>query len=138
MIKDPDLAASIIEDLHKGGIRIALDDFGTGYSSLAQLARYRFDKIKIDKSFVKPTLCKDDRNEKIVQALLSLSRGLQITTTVEGIEENGQLAYFVHEGCDIGQGYLFGKAMPFAETVTFLSDRDEYVGFHAELSQLGA
>ncbi|MDO9418593.1 putative bifunctional diguanylate cyclase/phosphodiesterase [Pararhizobium sp.] len=125
LIQDPDLAASIIEDLHTAGIRIALDDFGTGYSSLAQLARYRFDKIKIDKSFVKSGLDHDDKHEKIVQALLNLSRGLEIKTTVEGIEENGQLAYFVHEGCDIGQGYLFGKAMPFTETIEFLRSRDE-------------
>ncbi len=53
LIQDPELAASIVDDLHKAGIQVALDDFGTGYSSLAQLARYRFDKIKIDKSFVK-------------------------------------------------------------------------------------
>ena len=123
LIQDPELAASIVDDLHKAGIQIALDDFGTGYSSLAQLARYRFDKIKIDKSFVKASRDHDDRHEKIVQALLNLSRGLEIKTTVEGIEENGQMAYFVHEGCDIGQGYLFGKAMPFADTLLFLRDR---------------
>jgi diguanylate cyclase (GGDEF)-like protein len=125
LIQDPDLAASIIEDLHNAGIQIALDDFGTGYSSLAQLARYRFDKIKIDKSFVKSTRDHDEKHEKIVQALLSLSRGLEIKTTVEGIEENGQLAYFTHEGCDIGQGYLFGKAMPSADTISFLENRNE-------------
>ncbi|MDE1993666.1 MAG: EAL domain-containing protein [Rhizobiaceae bacterium] len=125
LIQDPDLAATIIGDLHKAGIQIALDDFGTGYSSLAQLARYQFDKIKIDKSFVKSARDHDDRHEKIVQALLNLSRGLQIKTTVEGIEENAQLAYFMHEGCDIGQGYLFGKAMPFTETVEFLRGRNE-------------
>lgn len=125
LIQDPDLASSIIDDLHSAGIQIALDDFGTGYSSLAQLAKYRFDKIKIDKSFVKSKSDHDEKHEKIVQALLSLSRGLDIKTTVEGIEENGQLAYFTREGCDIGQGYLFGKAMPIAETVAFLRSRDE-------------
>jgi diguanylate cyclase (GGDEF)-like protein len=125
LIVDPDLAASIIEDLHGAGIQIALDDFGTGYSSLAQLTRYRFDKIKIDKSFVKPSLDHDDRHEKIIQALLNLSRGLDIKTTVEGIEENGQLAYFLQKGCDIGQGHLFGKAMPLAETLVFLSNRGQ-------------
>jgi EAL domain-containing protein (putative c-di-GMP-specific phosphodiesterase class I) len=52
LIEDPELAASIIDDLHNAGIQIAFDDFGTGYSSLAQLARYKFDKIKIDESSV--------------------------------------------------------------------------------------
>jgi len=124
LIEDPDLAALIIDDLHNAGIQIALDDFGTGYSSLAQLARYKFDKIKIDKSFVSSLRNKGDRHEKIVQALLNLSRGLEIKTTVEGIEENSQLAYFLQQGCDIGQGYLFGKAMPASETLSFLEARD--------------
>jgi diguanylate cyclase (GGDEF)-like protein len=124
LIEDPDLAASIIDDLHTAGIQIALDDFGTGYSSLAQLARYKFDKIKIDKSFVSSLRNKGDRHDKIVQALLNLSRGLEIKTTVEGIEEHSQLAYFLQQGCDIGQGYLFGKAMPASETVSFLESRD--------------
>ena len=124
LIEDPDSAASIIDDLHNAGIQIALDDFGTGYSSLAQLARYKFDKIKIDKSFVTSLRNTGDRHDKIVQALLNLSRGLEIKTTVEGIEENSQLAYFLQQGCDIGQGYLFGKAMPASETVSFLENRD--------------
>ncbi len=125
LIEDPDLAASIIDDLHNAGIQIALDDFGTGYSSLAQLARYKFDKIKIDKSFVSSLRNKGGRHDKIVEALLNLSRGLEIKTTVEGIEENSQLAYFLQQGCDIGQGYLFGKAMPAPETVSFLESRDQ-------------
>ena len=123
LIRDPDLAASIIDDLHGAGIQIALDDFGTGYSSLAQLARYQFDKIKIDKSFVRSAHHHGDRHEKIVQALLIMSRGLDVKTTVEGIEEYAELAYFLREGCDIGQGYLFGKAMPFFETISYLRDR---------------
>lgn len=125
LIRDPDLAASIIDDLHDAGIQIALDDFGTGYSSLAQLARYQFDKIKIDKSFVRSAHAHDDRHEKIVQALLIMSRGLDVKTTVEGIEEYAELAYFMREGCDIGQGYLFGKAMPFSETAPYLRDRQD-------------
>ncbi|WFU05652.1 EAL domain-containing protein (plasmid) [Rhizobium sp. CB3171] len=125
LIRDPDLAAAIIGDLHNAGIQIALDDFGTGYSSLAQLARYQFDKIKIDKSFVRSAREHDDRHEKIVQALLMMSQGLDVKTTVEGIEDNTQLAYFLRAGCDIGQGYLFGKAMPFSDTMSYLRDRAE-------------
>jgi diguanylate cyclase (GGDEF)-like protein len=123
LIKDPTLAAAIIDDLHAAGILIALDDFGTGYSSLSQLARYAFDKIKIDQSFVRSLGQGGGRHGKIVQALLNLSRGLEVKTTVEGIEEHHQLAYFLNEGCDIGQGYLFGKAMPFDQTVSFIQER---------------
>lgn len=124
LIQDPDLAEMVINDLHDAGVQIALDDFGTGYSSLAQLSRYRFDKLKIDRSFVKSESEHDSKHEKIIQAILNLSRGLNIKTTVEGIEENRQLAYFLGEGCDVGQGYLFGKAVPIEATLSFLQKRN--------------
>jgi diguanylate cyclase (GGDEF)-like protein len=111
LIQEPEIAALILDELHDAGVQIALDDFGTGYSSLAQLARYRFDKIKIDKSFV-ATYGKEERQEKIIRAMLGLGRSLGIKTTAEGIEEHGQLAYLLSHGCDIGQGYLFGRAIP--------------------------
>ncbi|RUM09132.1 putative bifunctional diguanylate cyclase/phosphodiesterase [Rhizobium chutanense] len=123
LIQDPAVAAVVLDELHAAGIQIALDDFGTGYSSLAQLARYRFDKIKIDKSFV-ATYRDDERQEKIVRAMLGLGRSLNIKTTAEGVEEHGQLAFLLQLGCDIGQGYLFGKAMPAAEASIFISDRN--------------
>jgi diguanylate cyclase (GGDEF)-like protein len=123
LVRDPDLAACIIDDLHQAGIQIALDDFGTGYSSLAQLARYKFDKIKIDKSFV-ATYGSDERQEKIVRAMLGLGRSLNMKMTAEGIEEHGQLAYLLSHGCDIGQGYLFGKAMPAAQALQFIRERE--------------
>ncbi len=69
---------------------------------------------------------KGERHDKIVQALLNLSKGLEIKTTVEGIEENAQLAYFLQEGCDIGQGYLFGTAMPASETLSLLKVATRY------------
>jgi EAL domain-containing protein (putative c-di-GMP-specific phosphodiesterase class I) len=116
LIQEPEIAALILDELHDAGVQIALDDFGTGYSSLAQLARYRFDKIKIDKSFV-ATYGKEERQEKIIRAMLGLGRSLGIKTTAEGIEEHGQLAYLLSHGCDIGQGYLFGKAIPAIDAV---------------------
>lgn len=123
LIQDPASAAAILDDLHEAGVQIALDDFGTGYSSLAQLARYRFDKIKIDKSFI-ATYRDDERQEKIVLAMLGLGRSLNIKTTAEGIEEPRQLNNLIQLGCDIGQGYLFGRPMPIEETLAFLADRN--------------
>ena len=127
LIEDPDLAASTMESLHEAGIQIALDDFGTGYSNLSQLARFKFDKIKIDKSFV-ANCTTDERQEKIIQAMLGLSRSLHVKTTVEGVEDNRQLAYFLSHGCDIGQGYLFGKAMPAGEVHRFLAANEQVLG----------
>ena len=123
LIDDPDLAALIIEELHEAGVQVALDDFGTGYSSLSQLARYKFDKIKVDKSFV-ATYADDERQEKIIRAMLGLGRSLNIKTTAEGIERHGQLAYLLGHGCDIGQGYLFGKAMPAEAALEFVRERE--------------
>ncbi|MGV8938620.1 MAG: putative bifunctional diguanylate cyclase/phosphodiesterase [Allorhizobium sp.] len=119
LIQDPELAIEILEKFRHSGIQVALDDFGTGYSSLSQLTRYKFDKIKIDKSFV-ADLDQDGSQKKILQAVLGLTKNLNLKTTVEGIEENAQLAYFLQQGCDIGQGYLFGKAMPAAEALDFV------------------
>ncbi|WP_280950596.1 EAL domain-containing protein [Pararhizobium arenae] len=119
LIGDPDRAANVIEQLHAVGIQVALDDFGTGYSSLSQLARFQFDKIKIDKSFVSGSAA-NQKNEKIIDAIMGLGRSLNLKITVEGIEENKQLAYFMGHGCDVGQGYLLGKAMPSFEVLSFL------------------
>ncbi|KRB51638.1 diguanylate cyclase [Rhizobium sp. Root708] len=124
LIQDPAAAAAILAELHDAGVQIALDDFGTGYSSLAQLARYRFDKIKIDKSFI-ATYREDERQEKIVRAMLGLGHSLNIQTTAEGIEEHRQLSHLLQLGCDIGQGYLFGKPMPANETLIFLEQREK-------------
>ncbi len=111
LVKEFDAASDIIGNLHAAGIRIALDDFGTGYSSLSQLSRFTFDKIKIDKSFIN-TFGSDEKQMKIVKTILSLGHGLGVKTTAEGIEDAGQMNDLKALGCDFGQGYLFGKAIP--------------------------
>ena len=120
LVRDPALAAELIDKLHALGIKIALDDFGTGYSNLSQLAQFKFDKVKIDRSFVSK-LGQDDRQEKIVKAMLALSRSLNLKTTVEGLEQHAQLAYFIQEGCDVGQGYMFSQAVPASEVLSIVA-----------------
>ena len=131
LILDPDVAALILDELHGAGIQIALDDFGTGYSSLAQLSRYRFDKIKIDKSFVS-AFGAEEKQDKIVRAMLRLGQSLGIKTTAEGIEDHKQLAYLLGQGCDIGQGYFFGKALPADQAMMLIDSR------WPEITALGA
>ena len=92
-------------------MRIALDDFGTGYATMSQLLAFRFDKIKIDRSFVN-NLGNDSDGEVIVRAIIGLAKGLGLVTTAEGIEKASQLADLRADGCLEGQGYLFGKAIP--------------------------
>ncbi|MCB5175505.1 EAL domain-containing protein [Microvirga lenta] len=96
------------------GVRIALDDFGTGYASLSHLKQFPVDIIKIDRSFVQD-LADNLDDTAILQAVLNLGRGLGITTVAEGVETELQATYLRAQGCDIGQGYLFGKAVPRSE-----------------------
>lgn len=93
------------------GVRISLDDFGTGYASLSHLKQFPVDVIKIDRSFVQD-LADDPDDTAILQAVLNLGRALGLTTVAEGIETEIQAAYLRAQGCDLGQGHLFGRAIP--------------------------
>lgn len=111
LVENVGVARIVIDELRQAGVRISLDDFGTGYATLSQLLSFHLDKIKIDRSFV--SLLSDSQNsQEIVRAILGLAKGLRLTTTAEGIEDDGQLAYLKANGCTEGQGYLFSKAVP--------------------------
>ncbi|SCW63932.1 diguanylate cyclase (GGDEF) domain-containing protein [Rhizobium mongolense subsp. loessense] len=114
IIQDAVTARIVLDDLVNAGVRIALDDFGTGYSSLSQLSNYQFDKIKIDRSFV-TSFEANDKQDKVVKAIIALGAGLGVTITAEGIEEESQLRRLQDLGCDIGQGYLLGRPVPVEE-----------------------
>ncbi|SFU90385.1 PAS domain S-box-containing protein/diguanylate cyclase (GGDEF) domain-containing protein [Methylobacterium sp. 174MFSha1.1] len=102
---------ALLEQMKQLGARIALDDFGTGYSSLSYLCAFRFDKIKIDRSFVRE-ICDSREALAVVRAITGLSRSLRIATTAEGVETPEQAACLRREGCTQLQGYLYGKPMP--------------------------
>jgi diguanylate cyclase (GGDEF)-like protein len=90
------------------GIGIAMDDFGTGYSSLSYLQRFRFDKVKIDRSFVRG-LDEDPCAATIVRAILGMTDALGIRANAEGVETEAQAERLRQEGCGEVQGYLFGR-----------------------------
>jgi EAL domain-containing protein (putative c-di-GMP-specific phosphodiesterase class I) len=90
------------------GVSIVLDDFGTGYSSLGYLRMFPFDKIKIDRSFVQELASRSDC-AAIVCAITGLARSLNIVATAEGVETEEQFALVRAAGCNLVQGYLFGK-----------------------------
>ena len=96
------------------GVRVAMDDFGTGYSSLSQLHSFPFDKIKIDRSFVKDNGDTTGQNA-IIRAITALGVSLGMSTIAEGIETPDQLARIRAEGCTSVQGYLFSKPVPVEE-----------------------
>jgi EAL domain-containing protein (putative c-di-GMP-specific phosphodiesterase class I) len=111
LVENIGVAQTVIDDLRQAGVRIALDDFGMGYATLSQLLSFHLDKIKIDRSFVS-RLDKSEDSQVIVRAILGLAKGFGLTTTAEGVEDAGQLAYLKANGCTEGQGYLFSKAVP--------------------------
>jgi EAL domain-containing protein (putative c-di-GMP-specific phosphodiesterase class I) len=98
-----------LKRLSAAGVTIALDDFGTGFASLSHLKHFPVDVIKIDRSFVSE-LSKGGDDAAIVRAVIGLGRSLSIITVAEGIETKAQAERLCSEGCDLGQGYLFGKA----------------------------
>ncbi|HEV7659915.1 MAG TPA: EAL domain-containing protein [Allosphingosinicella sp.] len=110
LITDLEATREMLSALQKHGMSIALDDFGTGYASLNHLRDLKFDKIKIDRSFVS-ALDAGGKNAEIVRAMISLGKSLGLTTTAEGIEDAEQWSSLAAWGCDLGQGFLFGKGM---------------------------
>ena len=113
---------STLYQLRALGVRIAMDDFGTGYSSLSYLQSFPFDKIKIDRSFVKD-VADGVGSLNIVRAVVALADGLGMTTTAEGVETKEQLDTVRAEGCTEVQGYVYSKPIPAADVETFLRDR---------------
>jgi diguanylate cyclase (GGDEF)-like protein len=120
LVENIGVARTVIDQLREAGVRIALDDFGTGYATLSQLLSFHLDKIKIDRSFV-ARLGNNEDSQVIVRAILGLAKGFGLTTTAEGVEEAGQLAYLRANGCTQGQGYLFSEAVPAANIPALLN-----------------
>ncbi|MBL8585013.1 MAG: EAL domain-containing protein [Rhizobiaceae bacterium] len=119
LMTDSISADRILSDLRREGIRISLDDFGTGQSSLGRLREFRFDKIKIDRSFVSSIL-EDHPAEHIVRAILAMCRGLGIDVVAEGIEQEAQAKRLAEFGCRGGQGFLFGRPADAETTLAML------------------
>jgi EAL domain-containing protein (putative c-di-GMP-specific phosphodiesterase class I) len=111
---------TILNQLRDRGVRISLDDFGTGYSSLTYLRTFRFDKIKIDQSFIHDLSEKGD-SLAIVRAIADIGFSFGITTTAEGVETEEQLRCLRHEGYSEVQGFLFGQPSPAFEVPLLLA-----------------
>jgi len=106
---------AVLEQLRTLGIQIVMDDFGIGYSSLNYLRRFRFDKIKIDRSFINDLSDGDELSFAIVQAVARLAKVLKVPAIAEGIETKQQLELVRAAGCTEFQGHLFSPPRPAAE-----------------------
>jgi len=113
MMQDRARAAHILDELSNMGISVAVDDFGTGYSNLSYLIDFSFKKLKIDQSFVR-RLETDANSGAVVSTIVGLSRALGVNTIAEGVETEHQATLLKAAGCEVVQGYLFGKPGPLA------------------------
>jgi len=124
LLQHRETTLAVLHQLRSLGIRIAMDDFGTGYSSLTYLQCFPFDKIKIDRSFVKD-ITENTGSLNIVRAVAALANGMGMTATAEGVETREQLDKITSEGCTEMQGYLFSRPLPAHEIERlFLSRRE--------------
>lgn len=111
MMQDRDRAAVILRELAEMGISVAVDDFGTGYSNLSYLIDFSFGKLKIDRSFVS-RIDTDTSSGAVVSTIVGLSRALGVGIIAEGVETENQATLLRAAGCEVAQGYLFGRPAP--------------------------
>ncbi len=123
-IVDPKVAERVLKELKSLGITIALDDFGTGYSSLGYLHKFPIDVLKIDRSFIQQ-IETDARGIDIVRAVVNLAHDFDLNVVAEGIEREEDVALLKGLGCEMGQGYFFGKPMNIQDAHRFILKHKE-------------
>ena len=111
MMEDIQIAIDQLAALQKAGVHISVDDFGTGYSSLSYLKRLPVNSLKIDRSFIMG-LPGDEEDAGLVRAVIAMAHGFHLPVIAEGVETRAQLEFLSSLGCDLAQGYLFGKPVP--------------------------
>jgi diguanylate cyclase (GGDEF)-like protein/PAS domain S-box-containing protein len=111
---NPQRSAEVLQELARMGFKLSIDDFGTGYSSLAYLHRFPFDTLKVDRSFV-IRLAAGREAQEIVRTIVGLALALGKQTLAEGVEDEKQAALLQELGVQVGQGWLFAKALPEAQ-----------------------
>jgi diguanylate cyclase (GGDEF)-like protein len=124
LLQSNEATLTTLRQIQQLGVRVAMDDFGTGYSSLSYLRSFPFDKIKIDRSFIKDIADKED-SSAIVQAVTELADRLHMATTAEGVETVEQLEKIQALGCTEMQGYLFSRPLPAQDIIRLFASRDD-------------
>jgi EAL domain-containing protein (putative c-di-GMP-specific phosphodiesterase class I) len=119
---DPERTVRILSELKSLGVRLSIDDFGTGHSSLSYFLKFPLDVLKIDRSFV-TNLGNNKVSQQIVNTIIGLAKGMDISVVAEGIETQGQALQLNMMGCDFGQGYLFSRPLPAANIVELMHAR---------------
>ncbi|VEE63682.1 Cyclic di-GMP phosphodiesterase Gmr [Shewanella putrefaciens] len=130
VIKQPEMAITVMQQLAKMGVSLALDDFGTGYSSLSYLKRFPIHTLKIDKAFV-DDIDKSDRDLKMVDSIITIAHNMGLSVVGEGVEQAAQLNILRALNCEEIQGYIFSKAINETEFTQLLQDdRSKFMPHH--------
>ncbi len=122
-LDDIEYTIATIQELKKIGVSFSLDDFGTGYSSMNYLKRLPVSNLKIDRSFLN-TVMEDQCDQKIIQAIITLARNLDLYVIAEGVESSDQEIFLKESNCDKAQGFLYSKPVPKEKAVLFLKDQE--------------
>lgn len=108
VMQDAEVAMVLLERLRNLGVRLAIDDFGTGYSSLQRLKHMKVHKLKVDQGFI-AGLPDDAEDAAITRSMIALAHNLGLQVVAEGVENAEQTAFLLQNGCDLVQGYGFGR-----------------------------
>ena len=121
LLEDVEQCIATMHQLKALGVRFAIDDFGTGYSSLTYLKRLPLDRLKIDRSFVSD-LEREGSGAVLVDTILVIARSLGLECVAEGVENAAQRDWLQRHGCELGQGYFFGRPLAEQEFVQWMQD----------------
>ena len=124
LIHDLERGQASLKKLREMGLHIELDDFGTGYSSLNSLKNLPLDTIKIDRSLVHGIEGGDIRDEAIVRAAIAMGKALSLTVVAEGVETKEHNNFLIKEGCDMLQGFLHAKPLPYRTFLAYLQQQE--------------
>jgi EAL domain-containing protein (putative c-di-GMP-specific phosphodiesterase class I) len=124
MFHDTQTTITRLQALRQLGIRIAIDDFGTGYSSLGYLRRFQVDILKIAREFIGSADGGTD-DWAFAHAIVALGQTLGLRIVAEGVEDSGQLERLREMGCELGQGYLFSRPLPYERLEAWFNAQTE-------------
>ena len=119
LMRDEEGARQALAALKRIGVSLAIDDFGTGYSSLSRLRAFSFDRLKIDRAFVRE-LHNSAEDQVLVAAMIKMAQTLGLSVVAEGVEEFTQLLHLQEQQCNQAQGFLLGRPLPAAEARALL------------------
>jgi EAL domain-containing protein (putative c-di-GMP-specific phosphodiesterase class I) len=121
LVAQPERAAKAIDALRANGIAIALDDFGTGYSSIGYLRRFKFDRVKLDRSLI-ADIDHDAVQGALVESTMLYAFAMGLAVTAEGVERREEASVLARFGCREFQGYLFSRPLPIAQLIRMVDE----------------